>query len=116
MRISDWSSDVCSSDLPITENPGLHAEFSQWSRSRQDFNAALASSDPEAARRGWQRSYLKGEKGDGMAFEQHATKLGPAPFTAPTRSAQVSLLRDRTPRPRQPVVCIANLDTRLPAA
>src|SRR3546814_8613360 len=26
---------------PITENPGLHAEFSQWSRSRQDFNAAL---------------------------------------------------------------------------
>src|SRR3546814_1076711 len=70
---------------PITENPGLHAEFSQWSRSRQDFNAALASSDPEAARRGWQRSYMKGEKGDGMAFEQHETKLGLAPFKAPTR-------------------------------
>jgi len=68
---------------PVADDPALAAEFSAWSRSRQAFNTALADADPEAAKRGWQRSYMKGEDGNGTAFAEHETKLGLAPFTPP---------------------------------
>lgn len=68
---------------PIADDPPLAAEFSHWSRSRQEFNTALSHADPDAARRGWQRSYMKGEDGDGSAFAEHETKLNLAPFKPP---------------------------------
>lgn len=69
---------------PIDDAPELQAEFDAWSRSRQDFNEALAAADPETSRRGWQRSYMKGEDGSGAAFAEHETKLELAPFRPPS--------------------------------
>src|SRR3546814_7725382 len=37
MRISDWSSDVCSSDLPNTDLPAITAGTIQWPKPGPDF-------------------------------------------------------------------------------
>jgi hypothetical protein len=61
--------------LPLESNPDLHREYGLWEQKRNAFNAALAQHDPEAARRGWQRDYMKGQTAGGAAAPSHQTRL-----------------------------------------
>ena len=61
--------------LPLQSCPDLQREYGAWEQKRNDFNAALAQHDPEAARRGWQRDYLRGLTAGGTAAPDHQTRL-----------------------------------------
>src|SRR3546814_9085500 len=91
MRISDWSSDVCSSDL---------------SPSGRRISAACAISPREAARRGWKRTGGRRD-GDGNSSPKRgggpraARWRGRAP-NAPARSVRRAPASSRTVLARNP--------------
>lgn len=59
----------------ISSNPEWEAGFTQWSEQRRTFNSALASADPAAVRKGWQRHYFKGQNIDGgQASDSHVSR------------------------------------------
>src|SRR3546814_4284341 len=60
MRISDWSSDVCSSDLHLRENRALHLARAIGNRPR------LALDDPEFALFGDERGECRLRLGAGV--------------------------------------------------
>lgn len=60
----------------VSENPELHAAYEEWATARDEFNAGLASKDPEIVRQGWQRSYFRGYEGPG----DHQTRRKLKPF------------------------------------
>ena len=47
----------------------------QWRDDRNQFNADLKKAGSEAAQKGWQRTYMKGEDTAGQTFAGHETKL-----------------------------------------
>jgi hypothetical protein len=60
---------------PLANNPELEKEYREWEKSRAMFNADLASLQPEAVQRGWQRDYMKGLTPRGQRATEHQTRL-----------------------------------------
>src|SRR3546814_8629030 len=48
MRISDWSSDVCSSDLDVYNSASLDGLFLRLQRNPPDLSAMMYTSPPDA--------------------------------------------------------------------
>ncbi len=46
---------------PLTDNPQLAADFAAWSRSRDEFQAAVAAKSPAAPADKWQKRYYRGQ-------------------------------------------------------
>ncbi len=59
----------------LNENAKLYQQYVDWRDSRLSFNEELKQSGSDAARKGWQRTYMKGEDQSGTAFAGHQTKL-----------------------------------------
>jgi hypothetical protein len=60
----------------IADDPVLHKDFGTWRDARVEFNRKLTERDPETAKQGWQRFYLRGEGPGGIrAPEAHVSKL-----------------------------------------
>jgi hypothetical protein len=61
---------------PMASNPELAAAYEDYGRLRTEFNAKLADNEPEAAKKGWQKWYLRGEHPSGAAGNPlHISKL-----------------------------------------
>jgi hypothetical protein len=65
----------------LDSNPKLEHDYREWDRSRTVFNASLASLNPEAVKRGWQRDYMQGRSITGERAQEHQTKLQLREFT-----------------------------------
>lgn len=59
----------------INDDPKLYAQYVKWREDRIAFNNELKNPDSEAAKSGWQRTYMKGEDQLGNAFAGHETKI-----------------------------------------
>src|SRR3546814_6001669 len=83
MRISDWSSDVCSSDLPYRGvRPVLHAAPARWAvaarlQARRLDDPAGASAQPRGRAGGAERGLSNGFDRDRDDFrsEEHTSEL-----------------------------------------
>jgi hypothetical protein len=75
--------------LPLASRPDLLREYAVWEQKRNAFNAALAQRDPEAALRGWQRDYFKGQTAGGVAAPEHQTRLRLKEFGPPEEPPRV---------------------------
>src|SRR3546814_6885928 len=79
MRISDWSSDVCSSDLPVdaarlTSTVDQQAPLQAWAAREQMAQAALEQARA-AKRPDWSVSASYGKRAPGLRSEEHTSKL-----------------------------------------
>jgi hypothetical protein len=61
--------------IPLVANVELHEKYRAWERSRSSFLGGLATKDPEAVKRGWQKDYFQGKTPEGGTFEAHQTRL-----------------------------------------
>jgi hypothetical protein len=59
----------------LNTNAKLYQQYVEWREERIRFNDALKESGSDAAKAGWQRSYMKGEDNAGQVFAGHETKL-----------------------------------------
>ncbi len=59
----------------INENPKLYEQYTKWREDRLAFNEAVKEAGTEAAKSGWQRTYMKGEDQMGNVFAGHQTKI-----------------------------------------
>ena len=59
----------------LNENAKLYGQYTKWREDRMAFNEDLKDQDSEAAKAGWQRSYMKGEDLEGNVFSGHQTKI-----------------------------------------
>jgi hypothetical protein len=59
----------------IGEEPELAEAYERWAESRVTFNEDLQVPDSEAARRGWQKDYVRGMTLGGVRAREHQTKL-----------------------------------------
>ena len=59
----------------LNENAKLYAQYVKWREDRLAFNEGLKDASSDAAKKGWQRDYMKGEDQDGNAFAGHETKV-----------------------------------------
>ncbi len=59
----------------LNENPKLYRQYVDWRDERLRFNEELKVAGSDAARKGWQRSYMKGEDTSGNTFAGHETKI-----------------------------------------
>lgn len=59
----------------INENAKLYNQYTKWREDRNAFIADLQESDSDAAKAGWQRTYMKGEDQLGNTFSGHQTKV-----------------------------------------
>jgi hypothetical protein len=60
----------------LDESPELQQHYEAWSEQRQAFNRQLAAGDPDAARQGWQKYYVKGTAPTPVAVSaSHTSKL-----------------------------------------
>ncbi|MDX1516098.1 MAG: DUF6065 family protein [Woeseiaceae bacterium] len=59
----------------LNEEPGLYQQYVNWRDDRLAFNQALKEGDSDAAKRGWQRTYMKGQDQSGQTFAGHQTKV-----------------------------------------
>jgi hypothetical protein len=58
----------------LSDDPELAAAYKAWDESRVSFNAKLLQGEPEALKKGWQRSYVRGENPHGEPPEFHLSK------------------------------------------
>ena len=65
----------------ITDNPELASQYAEWSKRRTDFNQRLASGEPKAVARKWERDYFKGLNLNGGKFRSHQTGVKLKPFS-----------------------------------
>lgn len=66
---------------PLSQAPTLQAEFTTWSKSRDDFNADLSDATSEAALARWQKSYFRGVCPSGAKSpDDHRSRLRLKPF------------------------------------
>lgn len=69
---------------PLTDDPALHQEYLDWSASRNNFNAGLATHQQDVVKEGWQKNYFRGKHLDGRGAEDtHRTKVKLKEFAAP---------------------------------
>ncbi len=59
----------------LNENAKLYEQYTKWREDRLAFNEDLKDAESEAAKAGWQRSYMKGEDLEGNVFSGHQTKI-----------------------------------------
>lgn len=59
----------------LNENAKLYHQYTKWREDRLTFNEDLKDANSEAAKEGWQRSYMKGEDQEGNVFSGHQTKI-----------------------------------------
>jgi hypothetical protein len=59
----------------IEGEPSLAQAYEQWGESRVTFNRELEVPGSEAAKRGWQKEYVRGTTMGGVRVSQHQTKL-----------------------------------------
>ena len=59
----------------LNEDPKLYHQYVKWREDRIQFNEDLKKPGSEAAEKGWQRTYMKGEDNVGQVFAGHETKL-----------------------------------------
>ena len=59
----------------LNENAKLYAQYTKWREDRLAFNEGLKDASSDAAKKGWQRDYMKGEDQDGNVFSGHETKV-----------------------------------------
>ena len=59
----------------LNENPKLYKQYVDWRESRIAFNEELRKTGSEAQKKGWQRTYMKGESQTGETFAGHETKI-----------------------------------------
>jgi hypothetical protein len=65
----------------LSDSPELEAEYQEWSRSRNEFNADLSDPASEAAQARWQKSYFRGVCPSGAKGPRdHRSKLRLKPF------------------------------------
>jgi hypothetical protein len=57
------------------EEPALTEAYERWAESRGKFNQDLEVPDSDAARRGWQKDYVRGLTLGGVRAKEHQTKL-----------------------------------------
>lgn len=68
--------DVVPVIAPLDEAPETKEGFECWRDARHNFNARLASNDPDAADQGWQKWYMRGENAPGgKPASGHLSKL-----------------------------------------
>lgn len=61
--------------MPLAANAELYRDYMDWQQSRLQFNQDLKVRDSEAAKRGWQREYVKGITTTGAVAPEHQTRL-----------------------------------------
>jgi hypothetical protein len=59
----------------LNENPRLYQQYIDWRDDRMAFNEELQKSGSEARKKGWQRTYMKGQDQSGQTFAGHETKI-----------------------------------------
>lgn len=59
----------------INQHPKLYKQYVAWKDDREQFLRDLKDPNSEAAKAGWQRTYMKGEDQYGKAFAGHQTKV-----------------------------------------
>ena len=59
----------------INEDRKLYDQYTKWREDRMKFNEELKKEGSEAAKEGWQRTYMKGEDQMGNVFAGHQTKV-----------------------------------------
>ncbi len=59
----------------LNENAKLYRQYVDWREDRIRFNEQLKVEDSEAAKEGWQRTYMKGQNQSGTTFAGHQTKI-----------------------------------------
>ena len=59
----------------LNENPKLYQQYVDWRDERLRFNEELKIEGSDAAKKGWQRSYMKGENTSGNTFADHEAKI-----------------------------------------
>ncbi len=65
----------------INEDRKLYDQYIKWREDRLAFNEDLKKAGSEAAKSGWQRSYMKGEDQAGNTFSGHQTKIRTRDFS-----------------------------------
>ena len=65
----------------INDNPKLYGQYVKWRDDRIAFNEELKDAGSDAAKSGWQRTYMKGEDQMGNVFAGHQTKVRTRDFT-----------------------------------
>jgi hypothetical protein len=68
---------------PIAHDPDLELGYRRWAESRLQFIGDLNQPGTEAARRGWQKHYFKGQTPAGERAEGHQTRLNLKEFREP---------------------------------
>ena len=63
--------DVRPEIVPLSADPALQTQYQAWRHARLDFNERLASNEPEAARQGWQKFYVRGDVPSGAPPSEH---------------------------------------------
>lgn len=69
--IAKFEPEICN----INDDAKLYAQYTGWREDRLQFNEALKQEGSEAARGGWQRTYMKGQDPSGQTFAGHQTKV-----------------------------------------
>ncbi len=64
----------------LNENAKLYQQYVDWREQRMKFNEELQQSGSEAAKQGWQRTYMKGQDQTGNTFAGHETKVAMKDF------------------------------------
>jgi hypothetical protein len=59
----------------LNENPKLYQQYVNWRDERLKFNEDLKVEGSDAAKKGWQRTYMKGQNQTGNTFAGHQTKM-----------------------------------------
>lgn len=65
----------------INDDPKLYKQYVDWRNGRLAFNEALKVEGSDAAKKGWQRTYMKGQDQVGQTFAGHQTKIQMRGFT-----------------------------------
>ena len=69
--------------VPLSENPDLARQFAAWSKSRDEFQAAVAANPPATPSEHWQKRYYRGiDMDDKPGIPDHVSKLRLKPFTS----------------------------------
>ena len=59
----------------LNEDPKLYKQYVDWRNDRMKFNEELKVAGSEAQKKGWQRTYMKGQDQAGNTFAGHQTKI-----------------------------------------
>lgn len=61
--------------MNLNENAKLYQQYVDWRDERMSFNEDLKKTGSDAQKKGWQRTYMKGQDQSGNLFAGHETKI-----------------------------------------